>query len=194
MDHLSRWITLARKRVADLKSARKKGKTKTALDSSLSNALIAVEGLLQDIPHILVGQAALTCKSYARSLLNFESHIVAQRAQKGNAKDKDLQAYYENLHECYADLDEPDGMEGISTKILSPSILHQIREHESTGRWTSAQSCWEVKLQQKPDEPANHVGLLRCLRNLGHYGKLDYSLSSSPCVTLKLTHLYSQTR
>ncbi|GAA5943874.1 protein kinase MEC1 [Sporobolomyces koalae] len=172
MDHLSRWITLARKRIADLKAARKKGKTKTALDSTLSNALIVVEGVLQDIPHILVGQAALTCKSYARSLLNFESHIVAQRAQKGNAMDKDLQAYYENLHECYADLDEPDGMEGISTKILAPSILHQIREHESTGRWTSAQSCWEVKLQQKPDDAANHVGLLRCLRNLGHYDSM----------------------
>ncbi|GAA6007639.1 hypothetical protein JCM11491_003906 [Sporobolomyces phaffii] len=172
MDHLSRWLTLARKRVADLKSARRKNKTKTSLDTTLSNALIVVEGVLQDIPHILVGQAALTCKSYARSLLNFESHIVAQRAHGGNEVDKDLQAYYENLHECYADLDEPDGMEGISTKILSPSILHQIREHESTGRWTSAQSCWEVKLQQKPDDAANHVGLLRCLRNLGHYDSM----------------------
>ncbi|GAA5921352.1 hypothetical protein JCM1841_002451 [Sporobolomyces salmonicolor] len=172
MDHLSRWITLARKRQTELKNLRKKNKTKSGLASTFNAALLSVEGILQDIPHILVGQAALTCKSYARSLLNFESHIVAQRAQKGNDKDKDLQAYYENLHECYADLDEPDGMEGISTKIISPSILHQIREHEMTGRWTSAQSCWEVKLQQKPDEPANHVGLLRCLRNLGHYDSM----------------------
>ncbi|GAA5831812.1 hypothetical protein JCM11251_003895 [Rhodosporidiobolus azoricus] len=172
MDHLSRWITLARKRIADLKLARKKSKGKVIIDPGLTEGLLSVEGLLQDIPHILVGQAALTCKSYARSLLNFESHIVAQRAQKGDGKDKDLQVYYENLHECYAHLDEPDGMEGISTKILAPSVLHQIREHESTGRWTSAQSCWEVKLQQKPDEPVNHVGLLRCLRNLGHYDSM----------------------
>lgn len=171
MDHLSRWITLARKRVADLKASRKKGKTKSALDSNLSQALISVEGILQDIPHILVGKAALTCKSYARSLLNFESHIVAQRAQGGSDVDKTLQDYYEDLHQCYADLDEPDGMEGISTRILAPTILHQIREHESTGRWTSAQSCWEVELQKKPDDAANHVGLLRCLRNLGHYGE-----------------------
>ncbi|GAA5902167.1 hypothetical protein JCM6882_006719 [Rhodosporidiobolus microsporus] len=172
MDHLSRWITLARKRIADLKAARKKMKSKIPIDPGLTEGLLSVEGILQDIPHILVGQAALTCKSYARSLLNFESHIVAQRAQKGNDKDKDLQVYYENLHECYAHLDEPDGMEGISTKILAPSVLHQIREHESTGRWTSAQSCWEVKLQQKPDDPVNHVGLLRCLRNLGHYDSM----------------------
>lgn len=172
MDHLSRWITLARKRIGEIKALRKKTKNKLLTDGGLSEGLLSVEGILQDIPHILVGQAALTCKAYARSLLNFESHIVAQHAQKGLDTDKDLQVYYENLHECYAHLDEPDGMEGISTKILAPSVLHQIREHESTGRWTSAQSCWEVKLQQKPDDPTNHVGLLRCLRNLGHYGAL----------------------
>ncbi|GAA6058026.1 hypothetical protein JCM3770_003979 [Rhodotorula araucariae] len=172
MDHLSRWITLARKRTTELRALRKKMKNKSLNDGGLSEALVSVEGILQDIPHILVGQAALTCKAYARSLLNFESHIVAQHAQKGVDTDKDLQVYYENLHECYAHLDEPDGMEGISTRILSPSVLHQIREHESTGRWTSAQSCWEVKLQQKPDDPVNHVGLLRCLRNLGHYDSM----------------------
>ncbi|BGP36884.1 hypothetical protein JCM10449v2_000786 [Rhodotorula kratochvilovae] len=172
MDHLSRWITLARKRTTEIRALRKKTKNKALNDGGLSEALVSVEGILQDIPHILVGQAALTCKAYARSLLNFESHIVAQHAQKGVDTDKDLQVYYENLHECYAHLDEPDGMEGISTRILSPSVLHQIREHESTGRWTSAQSCWEVKLQQKPDDPVNHVGLLRCLRNLGHYDSM----------------------
>ncbi|GAA5955223.1 hypothetical protein JCM3765_003250 [Sporobolomyces pararoseus] len=172
MDHFSRWITLARKRVADLKAARKKGKTKSALDATLSKALIFVEGILQDISHDTVGKAALNCKSYARALLNFESHIVDRRAQIGSAVDNEAQVYYEYLHQCYADLDEPDGMEGISTKILSPTIAHQILEHESTGRWTSAQSCWEVELQKKPDVAENHVGLLRCLRNLGHYDSM----------------------
>lgn len=170
MDHLSRWITLIRKRVQEAKSKKRSAKPRS-VDGALEEHLINVEGVLQDIPHILVGQAALTCKSYARSLLNFESHIVAQRASRDGDNDQNLQAYYENLHECYAAIEEPDGMEGISTKILAPSLEHQIREHESTGRWTSAQSCWEVRLQRDPDDSANHVGLLRCLRNLGHYGE-----------------------
>lgn len=190
MDHLSRWITLARKRQHELRARAKaaggdKRKRTTDQEKAFEEALLNVEGILQDIPHILVGQAALTCKAYARSLLNFESHIVAQRAQKDEANDQKLQEYYENLHECYANLEEPDGMEGISTKIIAPSVLHQIREHESTGRWTSAQSCWEVKLQQKPDEPSNHIGLLRCLRNLGHYGEL--CLVSHCCLVLELS-------
>lgn len=172
MDHLSRFITLARKRQSELRSlARHSGKRKASSEKDLQPALGRVQRLLLGIPHILVGQAALTCKAYARSLLNFESHIVAQRKNRDESEHGELQEYYENLHECYANLEEPDGMEGISTRIVAPSILHQIREHESTGRWTSAQSCWEVKLQQKPDEPANHIGLLRCLRNLGHYGE-----------------------
>ncbi len=169
MDHLSRWISAAKKRAADLRT-RKKGSKKGKEESYWEQGLQEVEGLLQDIPHILVGQAALTCKAYARSLLNYESHIVGQQLQ---SKDESvMQTYYDNLHECYANLDEPDGMEGISTKIVSPSVLHQIREHESTGRWTSAQSCWEVLLQQTPEDGRNHIGLLRCLRNLGHYDSM----------------------
>ncbi|KAI5476130.1 phosphatidylinositol 3-/4-kinase [Pseudohyphozyma bogoriensis] len=173
MDHLSRWITQARKAQADASDRRKKGKSPMFGSQSgayWETARLHLELVLSDIPHILVGDAALMCKAYARSLHNFESHIIAQ--QKAHVDDAKLQTYYENLHECYADLDEPDGMEGISTKIVSPSILHQIREHESTGRWTSAQSCWEVKLQQDPDNKMNHVGLLRCLKNLGHYDSM----------------------
>ncbi|KAG8798407.1 serine/threonine-protein kinase M1, partial [Serendipita sp. 399] len=73
------------------------------------------------------------------------------------------------MHEMYCQLDEPDGMNGISAAVLTPTLEHQIREHESNGRWTAAQSCWEVSLQSKPDDLDSHIGLLRCLRNLGHY-------------------------
>lgn len=121
-----------------------------------------------------MAEAAFQCKAFARSLMNFERQIVSlkERVPEG----KDLPEYYERLHEIYAHLDEPDGMEGISTLILAPSIEHQIRQHESTGRWTSAQSCWEVRLQQSPDNVDFHLGLLRCLRNLGHYGMYSGTL------------------
>ena len=39
-------------------------------------------------------------------------------------------------------------------------------------RRMSAQSCWEVRLQDQPNNVDYHLGLLRCLRNLGHYGEL----------------------
>ncbi|KDE08289.1 hypothetical protein MVLG_01552 [Microbotryum lychnidis-dioicae p1A1 Lamole] len=177
MDHVSRWITLARKRLLELKSRRRGSAASTkhkssSIENAFQVALLNVESTLQAIPRIVVGHAALTCKAYARALLAYESHIVAYNSQKDVPEDHHLQDDYEHLHECYAALDEPDGMEGISTKITSAGVQHQIREHESTGRWTSAQSCWEIMLQEEPMNPNNHVGLMRCLQNLGHYDSM----------------------
>ncbi|KAN0060681.1 hypothetical protein ACQY0O_007339 [Thecaphora frezii] len=160
MDHLGVWMRLKRQSISKLGRRGRLPKAEEALSS--------VESLTASISQELTAQASLQCKAYARSLLNFEQRIRFLRTESGR-QDGELQTYYENLHQIYASLDEPDGMEGISTKVVSPSLEHQIREHESTGRWTSAQSCWEVELQQRPDDASLHLGLLRCLRSLGHY-------------------------
>jgi serine/threonine-protein kinase ATR len=153
LDHLSKWLRMQRRDRSD----RSGGQIKI-VDSVLSN-----------IETELLANAALQSKAYARSLRNFEQHIVQLRKDK--RENAELQTYFERLHQIYAELDEPDGMEGVSAFVISPSLEHQIREHEETGRWTSAQSCWEVRLQQSPEDVTLHVGLLKCLRNLGHYGE-----------------------
>ena len=122
---------------------------------------------MNQIPQELQAQAALRCNAHARALMNFEKRLLQLQQE---VPDSHLQDHYETMHQVYASLDEPDGMEGISSKIIQPSLLHQIREHETTGRWTAAQSCWELQLQSEPTSLDSHVGLLRCLRNLGHYG------------------------
>lgn len=160
MDHIGVWMR--RKRQDLSKSARRPRNLVGGED-----ALAEVEMAMRYISQELTAQASLKCKTYSRALLNFENRVRSMRSE--GRSDTDMQPYYENLHRIYAQLDEPDGMEGISTRVISPSLEHQIREHESTGRWTSAQSCWEVKLQQNPNDPDLHLGLLRCLRNLGHY-------------------------
>lgn len=177
MDHLSRWLRRARQ----LRGRRKRGSTKSSASNSLAQSqlkqrqeeddqrLWQVDQAIQRIPQLLVAQAAFNARSYARCLSSFEAFITTERQTRSELE---LQTFYERVHECYAHLEEPDGMEGISTRIVAPDIWHQIREHESTGRWTSAQSCWEVELQRSPNEVKSHLGLLRCLRNLGHYGKV----------------------
>lgn len=141
--------------------------TKGAAET-LQSAQISVDCVLSNINEILMAKAALQCRSYPRALMNFEQQIVKLCTHSPDSPD--LPGYYERLHEIYAHLDESDGMEGISTLILAPSLEHQIRQHESTGKWTDAQSCWEVRLRQSGDDVDSHLGLLRCLRNLGHYG------------------------
>ena len=169
MDHLNKWIRIKRQQIYQKRSERKR----THHDSESNEALLEVtrvDSILASIDQVLIAKAAFECKSYARSLMNFEKQIVSL-SNSGTSVD-DLQGYYDSLHEIYSHLDEPDGMEGISAHITLPSIQHQIRQHESMGRWTSAQSCWEVLLQQSPNNLDHHLGLLRCLRNLGHYGML----------------------
>lgn len=172
LDHLSRWLQEHRNLLRDSRR-----KTVPPLNERVDKAIIqmnedirVVDRVLSNIDVELTAHAALQSKAYARSLRNFEERI-AHLKHVEKRTDDDLQAYYEHLHRIYADLDEPDGMEGVSISVIAPSLEHQIREHESVGRWTSAQSCWEVKLQQSPNDVQLHMGLMCCLRNLGHYGK-----------------------
>lgn len=154
MDHLSRSLRQSRDS-----------------DKERRSAVYAVDQLISSIDKELMANAAMKSRAYARSLRSFEERVIHLRTREHKAN-KDLQTYFESLHEIYAELDEPDGMEGVSAFVVAPSLELQIREHESTGRWTSAQSCWEVRLQQSPEDLKLHVGLLKCLKNLGHYGKL----------------------
>jgi serine/threonine-protein kinase ATR len=166
MDHLNKWVRIVRQDLNKKKNETRRSRH-NSLMSEAEDQLVRVDSILSNMDQDLMGQAALRCRGYALALMNFERRIVTLKQQLSTP---DLQDYYERLHQIYAHLEEPDGMEGISTLIVSPSLEHQIRQHESTGRWTSAQSCWEVRLQQSPDNLDFHLGLMRCLRNLGHYG------------------------
>jgi serine/threonine-protein kinase ATR len=171
LDHLNKWVRIVGQDISNKKAEGKRARG--AAHPHLEDQLARVDSILSSIDQELMAKAALECKAYARSLMSFERQIVA--LQESCPTSRDLPGHYERLHQIYAHLDEPDGMEGASTLILSPSLEHQIRQHESTGRWTSAQSCWEVRLQQSPDNLDFHLGLLRCVRNLGHYGQLETS-------------------
>ncbi|KAE8234278.1 hypothetical protein CF326_g676 [Tilletia indica] len=164
LDHLN--VFIRRKRLETIHR-----NTRKSRHAELSEALVKVESILVSIPEELMARASLRCKSYARALLSFESRVRVMKTEAGKA-DGDIQEYYANMHEIYANVDEPDGMQGVSTRILNPTLEHQIREHEMIGRWTSAQSCWEVKLQQEPESLESQIGLLRCLRSLGHFDNL----------------------
>ncbi|KAA1466566.1 hypothetical protein DENSPDRAFT_811680 [Dentipellis sp. KUC8613] len=169
LDHLNKWVRLVRQEMNGKKAETKRSRSHAGF-SDIEEQLMRVDSVLSNIDQDLMAKAAFKCKAYARALMSFERHIGT--LQDRNAGNAEIQQCYERLHEIYANLDEPDGMEGVSTLILAPTLEHQIRQHESTGRWTSAQSCWELRLQQSPDNLDYHIGLLRCLRNLGHYDTL----------------------
>lgn len=163
MDHMSTW--LRSKRMEKARNPKQRREL-----ASTDDSLVNVESVIASIPQDLMAQAAMECRAFARSLLNFEQRI---RSMKANGQpESDVQVYYDLVHGIYAQLNEPDGMKGITACINVPSIEHRIREHESTGVWLYAQALWASEIKTNPSEPANYVGLLRCVRNLGHYDTL----------------------
>lgn len=76
----------------------------------------------------------------------------------------------ERLQEIYANIDEPDGLEGISAHLHVLDINQQILSHKKAGRWTAAQSWYEMQLAKEPDNIDVQIDLLNCLKQAGQHG------------------------
>jgi serine/threonine-protein kinase ATR len=133
-----------------------------------------VERVLQLIPAEVISRRAVECGSYSRALYSWEQYyrLEEQKAEvKGEnfAKDELLQ----HLQFIYAQIDEPDSIEGISAhlQVLNPD--QQIMEHRKAGRWTAAQSWYELSLAKRPNDPETQINLLTCLKESGQYGKFS---------------------
>ncbi|KAJ3201378.1 hypothetical protein HDU82_008154 [Entophlyctis luteolus] len=173
IDHLTIFIRSRRRDAGRqrLAMARKSGRfvNQDELDDDKDAPRQRVAAFVSGIPTILLAEASFRCKSYARALLHFEQHIRHERKTKSETE---MQSEYSFLQTIYSHLEEPDGMEGISTLFLNPTLEQQILEHESAGRWTAAQTCYEVSVQTNPDDFKLHTGLISCLKNLGHLGTM----------------------
>jgi serine/threonine-protein kinase ATR len=83
----------------------------------------------------------------------------------------DMDDEFRQLQDIYARIDEPDGVEGMSTRLQILDPEQQILEHKRAGRWTAAQSWYELALTEKPDERGLQVELLTCLKSSNRFGR-----------------------
>lgn len=82
----------------------------------------------------------------------------------------DHEFLYQRLHDIYAQIDEPDGIGGISNCLQALTPDQQILEYQNTGRWAAAQSWYELRLRDQPDSLDLHISSLACLQQAGQYG------------------------
>ncbi|KAI8818829.1 uncharacterized protein EV422DRAFT_536978 [Fimicolochytrium jonesii] len=173
VDHIARWLRLRRLETAKRKaSLGRRSRTAAAADEGNPNAQIFVERIedfLGLIPESVMAAASYDCQAYARALLHFEQHI---RNERVNKEEDQLQELYAHLQQIYAHLDESDCIEGLSTMFRVSTLEQQIIEHENAGQWTGAQTCYELALQNDSTQLQNHIGLVNCLKNLGHMDTL----------------------
>lgn len=138
-----------------------------------------VEGILQFIPAEIISRRAVECGSYARALFHWEQYIRQQEQAKVHSRywSTDKDEMLQHLQTIYAQIDEPDSIEGISAhlKVLNPE--QQIIEDRKAGRLTAAQSWYEIALAKKPNDPETQINLLTCLKESGQHGKFARILS-----------------
>ena len=154
---------------------RRKVEARYDSESPPSSGIQRVQSVLSSIPANTIAQRAIECRSYARALFHWEKHIREMRTTlQGPLIQETLEPLYERLQDIYTQIDEPDGIEGISAHLQILNIDQQILQHRSAGRWTAAQSWYELRLSERPNDTDIQVNLLSCLRESGQYGTVFF--------------------
>lgn len=141
--------------------------TKAETQSHLTQ-IAKVETVLSAIPAEVMSQRAIECRSFSRALFYWEQYIRQQK-DRNLAKDK-LDQLYERLQDIYTQIDEPDGIEGISSHLQVLDIDQQVLQHRKAGRWTAVQSWYELRLTEEPKNSDIQFNLLTSLRESGQHG------------------------
>ncbi|KAH4967839.1 hypothetical protein HBI26_107510 [Parastagonospora nodorum] len=176
LDYLSMWLQERRKAANEARAmAGKTGRGVSEEDEMNAIKQISrVEGVLQLIPAEIISRRAVECGSYARALFHWEQYIRQQQQVKGNGKQwfAEKDEMLQHLQMIYAQIDEPDSIEGISAhlRVLNPE--QQIIEDRKAGRLTAAQSWYEIALAEKPNDTETQINLLNCLKESGQYDSI----------------------
>ncbi|KAI8936862.1 hypothetical protein NX059_006098 [Plenodomus lindquistii] len=176
LDYLSLWLQEKRKAVAEARvMAGKTGRGVSEDDEMTAIKQISrVEGILHAIPAEVISRRAVECGSYARALFHWEQYYRQQEHVKVDARKpfSERDDLLQHLQMIYAHIDEPDSIQGISAhlKVLNPE--QQIVEDRKAGRWTVAQTWYEIALAERPDDIETQINLLTCLKESGQYDSI----------------------
>jgi serine/threonine-protein kinase ATR len=124
-----------------------------------------VEDLITALDPKLLSKRAVDCKEYSRALFYLEPYM--EHNMQAQEQDELAQA----LQSIYTQVDDPDGLEGISARVMNVSLDQQALNHRKAGRWTAAQSWYEIRLAESPSNANIQLDLLTCLKESGQHGK-----------------------
>ena len=167
LDYVSTWQQRKRKNLAVTIT---RGANETLLATAAAQ-IRSIERVLEQIAPDVLSRRALECQSYSRALFHWEQHIRREQHIR-KSTGADVEAELQRLQEIYAQIDEPDGIEGISARMHVLDIEQQVLEHKNAGRWTAAQSWYEMQLVAHPDNVEVQKNLMECLKESGQYDAL----------------------
>ncbi|KAF4759666.1 hypothetical protein HAV15_007320 [Penicillium sp. str.  len=144
-----------------------KDQSRDALIDKYSSQIKSVENLLSSIPPEIISKRAVECKSFSKALFHWEQYIRKSKVHGESQERSSLEPLYQRLQDIYSQIDEPDGIEGISSHLSALDIDQQILEHRKAGRWATAQSWYELQLEKEPDNVDAQWNLVTCLKESG---------------------------
>lgn len=162
LDYMSLWLQDTRKLSSAAKARIDRGIKDPALDRVLLQTKV-IESVMAQIPPQVITQKAIECKSYARAMFHQEQFVMTQT----DPRDAD----FRRLQDIYAQIDEPDGIEGFSAQMKFLDIESEVMEHKKAGRWSAAQSWYEMQLIEQPQNLDVQMNLMKCLKESGQHGK-----------------------
>ncbi|KAI9826145.1 MAG: serine/threonine-protein kinase M1 [Thelocarpon impressellum] len=183
LDYLSRWILEEKKEMSTSRSAARQGARSHAEDTKPQESakIRRVELVLGMIPAEVISRRAVDCRSFARALFHWEQYIRQNRGSlEAPTAQPEMEPLYERLQDIYTQIDEPDGIEGISAHLHVLHIDQQILEHRKAGRWAAARSWYELQLAEQPENVDLQVSLLTCLRESGQHDVLLNQVDGMP--------------
>ncbi|OOO03775.1 phosphatidylinositol 3- and 4-kinase catalytic [Aspergillus oryzae] len=171
LDYLSRWLQGKKKQLNSLRShnyhagrSHREACPDSRLDTDASQVK-AVESLLASIPPEVISKRAVECRSFSRALFHWEQYI--RQSSNKQTDSKGFEPLFQRLQDIYSQIDEPDGIEGISNHLHALNIDQQVLEHRKAGRWATAQSWYELQLEKEPNNVDAQWNLLTCLKESG---------------------------
>ncbi|KAK6543275.1 serine/threonine-protein kinase M1 [Orbilia ellipsospora] len=170
IDHMSEWIRAKRRYNAAVQNQLTRQLTRHSsekIDQITDPTIASVEALLANLPAKLIGERSIKCQSYSRALFYWEQYMRKCRREQAN-----MEPLYTQMQSIYSEIDEPDGIEGISTKLSVVNIEQQILEHRKAGRWLAVQSWYEHLLKENPTNIDLQYGLLSSLKESGQHETL----------------------
>lgn len=191
LDYLSRWMQSKKRTVtANRNSIERSGRPSESWEVERERVdlqqISNVEALLSRIPSDIISRRASECGSFARAILHWEKHMRdVHDGSESELSSEKKESMNRHLQELYTGIDEPDGVEGLSLNIHALDPEKQAMEHRRAGRWTAAQSWYNLRVEEQPLDKKAHIKLLSCLREASRFTSILRHVDNIPTYLAK---------
>ncbi|KAG9258601.1 uncharacterized protein F5Z01DRAFT_615130 [Emericellopsis atlantica] len=163
-------------RILDYCMAWEQKKRSMKLSSADKEGVDFVSAFVQKVPMRMLSERAVQSDDYARALFYHEQYTQDRQSLGAPAgvpyDETERNNLLEGLQHIYANIDEPDGIEGISAHLPAIDINQQIMSQKKAGHWKAAQTWYEMQLAEEPQNTDVQLQLLNCLKRSGQHDVL----------------------